>query len=130
MTKRFASIAALVGLVSVLLLGANSAQASTSTSDSGAVTVQAVTTADRTGAFDCFNTPVNIITCNDILNDVTVIIKNVRVLNDLELTVLENFLNDLSIDVGNVEVVKNLIVVFLKDVLNIDISHNDIEIDL
>lgn len=84
------------------------------------------------GSWEC-NNLVAAVTCNHIFLPITVDIKNVDVLSDNELSVLEKSLNDLSILnlFNHSKILNDVEVTVLKNFLNfgdIDITKNDINV--
>lgn len=109
MLKKFAPLALLFGLLSALLLG-------------GASTAQATST---TGSFTCQKgvVNVNVVTCNNVLNNITVNITGNDVLSDNQINVLTDNLNNLN--VLNVTAIKNVVINTYKsfniNILNIQV---------
>ena len=105
--KRSATIAALLGLLTALLL-VNTA------------------TASATGRASCSNGINNIVTCNTMMSKVIVKISGKRALTIGEISILENNLNNTSIDVA---VLKNVAVETYKSFNpSIDINVSDVNV--
>lgn len=86
MRNKFAPLAMLFGLLTALLLG-------------GTATAQA-----DTGVFKCSqDKSINVVTCNTILKDVTVIIKGNKIVTDVQLVEVENVLNKTEINVSKIQ---------------------------
>jgi hypothetical protein len=101
--KRSASIAALLGLTTTLLLGTT-------------------TTASATGRASCSNGVNNIVTCNNIITQVVVKISGKRELTTGEISILEKSLNNTDVDAI---VLKNVVVKTYKSFnpsINITVS--------
>lgn len=99
-----------VGVVSALMFG-------------GAAAAQATTT---TGGFDCQNSgtvSVPVLSCNDITvsPNIKIDLEVDRVLNNNEISVIEDALNNIDIDVNNLVVVKDVLLDVCAD-LGIDVD--------
>ena len=108
--KRSANIAAMLGLLTALLLG------STATASAGSAT----------GRHSCSNGFNNVVTCNSVINKVVVKITGKRMLKTGEISVLENNLNNASVDVT---ILKNVAVDTYKSFNPaIDITVSDVNV--
>jgi len=117
-----------VACLAVAGVGVGSAAADSTTSASG----------NPTGGFQCANqVGVQLVSCIGQISvlPITVDVKDVRVLNDNELTILSNDLNNLSVLDGNIldkntilnDVELNVLTDFL-DKFNIDVTKNNIDV--
>lgn len=112
--RTFAPIAMLVALLTSLLLGGGAAAQASSA-----------------GSWECVNkSSIKLVSCT--LNDITVNVKNVKVLSDNEISILEDSLNKNHVDVdilsGDITVAKNKIVEIYKNDLNITINVGDVNV--
>lgn len=109
MTKKFAPLAVLFGLLGALLLG-------------GAAVGNA---AD--GDYKCNQNGVSVVNvqCSNILNNITVNVKDVRVLTDNEIVKLENVLNNTDVNIEDIEA--KVLNVFIND-FKIDIDDTDVTV--
>lgn len=88
--KKFAPLAALFGLLAALLFGSASAQA---------------VTPNNAGTFQCSNgINVGTVNCNDVLDNVTVVITGNRVLTGDELNILSGDLNNVKLNISDIQV--------------------------
>jgi hypothetical protein len=120
MRKRLAPLAALFGLLTAMMLA--------STSMAQASPLLPTFTGCTNGGVN-----VNVVTCNDILNNIKVTITDNRVLTDNELTILKDALNGNEIEILNVEAaIKDIeaVTVDVYDSFNpsIDVDVDDIEV--
>ncbi len=108
MTKKFAPLAVLFGLLGALLLG-------------GAAVGNAATD------YKCNQNGVTVVNvqCSSILSNITVNVKDVRVLSDNELKTLVAVLNDTDVDIEDIEA--KVLNVFIKD-FKINIEDNDVAV--
>lgn len=90
MRKRFAPLAMLFGLLTAMMLG--------STAVAQANPILPTFTGCTNGVVN-----VNVVTCNDVLNNLTVTITGNKTLDNNELTILKNNLNGTQIDILNVD---------------------------
>jgi hypothetical protein len=99
---------------------------------------QASVAQNNGGGFTCINKfDIQVVSCIGSISvlPINVNVKDVRVLNDNELTVLSNDLNDLSVLDGGIlnnnKILNDVEVSVLEDFLNkflINVSHNDIDV--
>lgn len=116
MKKRFVPLALLFGLLTATMLG--------STAMAQANPILPTFTGCTKGVVN-----VNVVTCNDILNNIKVIVTGNRVLTDNELTILKNALNNNEIDILNVEATLEDIEVLTVDVYDSFNPSIDIDVD-